>query len=424
MRLMARASANEKPSRELSSRRSPDVPRGQLERGARGPAQRSGPKCLRHHALSSIVQSRLRRQHLITARQGSVAGLVAWMGAVQAQEYEPARWGIGLRLAAPTTSASIEGAITSGEILRTHVLRPTWHFVAAEDIVWMQTLTGARVQRRMAAYQRQLELDAKLLTRALSAIERALRDGACLTRAEMGDALGRARIMATHQRLAHIAMHAELEGLICSGPRRDRSWFFSSSTVRLQAPNPGGNSRKSLFQAIELTRRFFQSHGPATVRDYVWWSGLATADARRGLQIVGATSRSEQGLIYWSVSEPLSGSGDQRRQRVAQGSRRRSSPVVHLLPIYDEYLVAYRDRVAVPHGPTRIDASKKFVHFQHAIIIDGQVAGTWRIVRRQGTSRADVVSTRPLRRLEKEAIAAAADRFEHFAGKNAQPDAR
>jgi hypothetical protein len=152
----------------------------------------------------------------------------------------------------------------------------------------------------------------------------------------------------------------------------------------------------------ELTRRFFQSHGPATVRDFVWWSGLGTADARRGLDINRAEQRTADGFTYWTI-----GSAGTRRRRLAG---------VHLLPIYDEYVVAYRDRMLVPHGPSKIAAPGQSVTFQHALVIAGRIAGTWRMTR--GT-RAVSIAVTPLRRLtavEKGGVAAAARDYERFLG--------
>ena len=153
--------------------------------------------------------------------------LVAWFGAVQAQEYGPAKWGLGLRSPPGTTDAAIERAIDRGRILRTHILRPTWHFVAAADIRWMLELTAPRVQRILAGYDRQIGLDAGVMTRATGVLERALGDNGCLTRQELGPHLQRAGLPAGNRELAHIAMYAELEGLICSGPRRGKQSTYA-----------------------------------------------------------------------------------------------------------------------------------------------------------------------------------------------------
>jgi hypothetical protein len=351
---------------------------------------------------TGLVRERLRRQQLLGPEFAEAMPLVAWMGAVQAQEYEPARWGLGVRLAGAPAADDIEREISRGRIVRTHALRPTWHFVAARDLAWIQALTGPNVQRRMATYHRYFELDPPALTRALAAFERALSDNTNLTRAELGLHLERIGISASGQRLAHIAMHAELEGLICSGARRDRTPTYSLAAER--TPRTRKRSRDGALG--ELTRRFFQSHGPATMRDFVWWSGLPTADARRGLDIIRGVSFDAGGLRYWTV--------DDAGKPAPRSRPRTGKAAARLLPIYDEYLVAYRDRIVVPHGPSTNAAAGRPVLFQHAIVVNGQVAGTWRT---SPAGRNESVSIVPMRRLqpdERAAIDRAAESYRRF----------
>ena len=340
-----------------------------------------------------IAQQRLHSQRLGRPVRLAPAKLVGWFGAVQAQEYGPAKWGLALRSAAATTDAAIEQAIERGRILRTHILRPTWHFVASADIRWMLELTGPQVRRRMTTYDRQLGLDAGVMTRATGIIERALGDRGHLTRRELGAELARAGLPAGTRELAHVAMHAELGGVICSGCRRGKQ-----STYALLADRAPVGRRLDRDEALaELTRRYLRSHGPATVRDFVWWSGLGTADARRGLEISRARHRAVDGLNYWSL-----------RREPGSAPRARSS--VHLLPIYDEYLVAYRDHRVVPRPAYVLG------NFQHALLVGGQVAGTWRTIQRP---KGLVVDVRPLRRLtllERRRLAQAVTRYRRFLG--------
>src|SRR4051812_48573567 len=161
-----------------------------------------------------LTDLRLQNQRITRPENRSVASLVAWFGAVQAQEYGPAKWGLALRSPPGTTDAAIERGIDQGKILRTHVLRPTWHFVSPADIHWMLKLTGPRIQRTIAGYHRRLGLDAHVVTRATALIERALGDNGCLTRRELGAHLHRAGLPSGSMDLAHIAMNAELEGII------------------------------------------------------------------------------------------------------------------------------------------------------------------------------------------------------------------
>ena len=347
--------------------------------------------------IDPISTRRLHNQRIMRTGLETAADIVDWLGAVQAQEYEPASWALALRMDGKPVRRDLEDAFEAGLILRTHVMRPTWHFLTQDSIRWMLELTGPRVQQRMAPYNSQLELDSRMMTRAVKIFERTLRDRQFLTRTELGERLRRAGIDATGMRLAHVAMHAEQEGIICSGPRRGRQ--FTYGLIAERAPEARRMERDE--SLAELARRYLRSHGPATVRDFVWWSGLTTADAKRGFEACRAANEAVDGLTYWSV-EPR-----------APGSSREAT--AHLLPIYDEYLVAYRDRVAVPHGPSGIaEGSGQTVIFQHAAIIDGHVAGTWRTFRR---SRDITVTVTPLRRLtrdERRALGSAAERYQRF----------
>jgi hypothetical protein len=186
-------------------------------------------------------------------------------------------------------------------------------------------------------------------------------------------------------------MYAELEGLICSGPRRGKQ-----STYALLANRAPPAKRLQRDEALaELTKRYFRSHGPATVRDFVWWSGLTSADAKRGLEMIRARQREEDGLKYWTAG---------REPRSAP----RSKSTVHLLPIYDEYLVAYRDLQAVPRPAYLMG------NFQHALVIGGQVAGSWRAVPNPKGPVIEVTPLRPLTTSERRGLAHAAARYRNF----------
>jgi hypothetical protein len=192
-------------------------------------------------------------------------------------------------------------------------------------------------------------------------------------------------------------MHAELEGVICSGPRSGKR-----STYGLIAERAPKALRLSRDEAVAtLTRRYFSSHGPATIRDFVWWSGLATTEAKRGLEMNRARREEAGGQAFWTIGPTPRGAARNHR--------------AHLLPIYDEYLIAYRDREAVPHGPSVVtSASRGSVTFQHALVIGGHVAGTWRITRSPRTVLIAAVALRPLTRPERRAVSEAAARYEQF----------
>ena len=345
-----------------------------------------------------IAAQRLRNQHLTTAFRAEPAGLVAHMGAVQAQEFPFAKWGLAQRLGRGCVDADVEKAFTAGRILRTHVLRPTWHFVAADDIRWMLDLTGPRVMRTVISWTRREGIDGRTLRRAATLFERALAGGVTLTRPELGERLRRGKIVASAPQMAFVTMYAELEAVVCSGPRRGSQ--FTYALVAERAPRV---SRMPFDDSLaELTRRYFCSHGPATIRDFVWWSGLTVGETRRGLDMIRATRRTVDGLDYWSTGEVDA----------------RPGAAVHLLPIYDEYLVAYRDRVAVPHGPGRVGASGGGVTFRHALVSGGEVVGTWNVrAGRQGWALT-VTPMRRLSRAERDGVAVAVARFARFLGES------
>ena len=345
-----------------------------------------------------LIRRRLANQHLASATSLTPAQIVAWFGAMQAQEYPAARWALGLR-ATGLDDAAVAQAFDDGAILRTHAMRPTWHFVAPADIRWIQALTGPRVQTLNAYYARKNDLDSKTVTRSLAVIERELGGHRHRTRQELAVALGKARIPAAGQRLAYLMMSAELDQVICSGPRRGKQFTYALLAER--APRARVLPRDEALG--ELTRRYFTSHGPATLRDYVWWSGLTMKEARRGVEIVGRPLVQETfgDLTCWSaVSAPT--------------SARRSA---HLLPIYDEYLIAYKDRKVAAAEKTANPAVATVDGYAHWLIIDGLFMGTWRRAETPAGIEVTLSPLRPLTAAEKKAVAVATARYSTFLGR-------
>ena len=309
-----------------------------------------------------IARLRLHNQRLLGPRFDDAVEVVRWLGAVQAQDYQGAKWALAQR-ATGLDNAALDTAFDRGEILRTHVMRPTWHFVTPEDIRWLLELTAPRVRSMSASYNRKLELDSAVLGRCRKILSSALRGGQHLTRKEIASALEKGGITASGPRLGQIMMHAELDALICSGPLRGKQFTYALLEERV-APAPILSRDVSL---ETLTRRYFQSHGPATLHDYAWWSGLTMGEVRAGIEMVGADLENEtqNGKSYWLA--PRSGKLTPKR------------PVVHLLPNYDENIVAYRDHSASfdaalfdPRG-VRQEAL-----IAHIVTLNGLVAGGWR----------------------------------------------
>lgn len=315
-------------------------------------------------APSDVAGRRLATQRLTGAPFGSPVEAVRFLGAVQAQDYSGASWGVARRVVG-CTQASVEAAVARGEILRTHVLRPTWHFVSADDIRWLLALTAPRIIAASAGRYRQLGLDDALLARTNAVIASALATGSHLTRGELGAALVAAGIDATtsENRLAYIVMRAELDAVVCSGAPRGKQQTYALVDERA----PRARELVGDEALAELTRLYFTGHGPAAAEDLAWWAGLTLATARRGIELVGdgLTVETAGDKRYWSSSRAPKPSPEQ--------------PIVRLLPNYDEYIVAYRDRTHA-FDPLVIRA-KDFLRdylAAHLVVVDGRVVGRWR----------------------------------------------
>jgi hypothetical protein len=347
-----------------------------------------------------IAHRRLHNQLITQPVFEKPEDIVRWLGAVQSQDYAAAKWAVGLR-SQGLTSDDIEQAITDGSILRTHVMRPTWHFVAPADIRWMLALTGPRVLAAIAYYDRIHELDGTTFMKSNAVLTKALKGGKQLTRTELASELQQAGFAIDNlQRLGHIIMHAELEGIICSGARRGKQFTYALLDERV--PSTRALDRDEALP--ELARRYFTSHGPATLQDFVWWSGLTVSEAKVGLEMVASqfTHETIEGQTYWySTSMP---------------PVKDLSQTVHLLPNFDEYTVAYTDRSAVidESDMAKFDARGNVLN--NTIILDGRVIGTWK-----RTLKKDAVILTPtifpmLNEAETRALAAAANRYGAFLG--------
>ena len=228
-----------------------------------------------------IIALRLHNQGLLNHSFTKPADLVRWLGAVQSQDYAGAKWALANRLKNPV-EAEIEMALDKGDILRTHVLRPTWHFVLPEDIRWMIDLTEPRISALSAKYFRDLNLDKTVLKRSNKIIEKTLQSGRHLTRKELGEALEKVGIATNDLRLTYIIFRAELDQLICNGAKRGKQ--FTYALLDQRAPNA---KRLQQDEALtELGFRYFNSRGPATTKDFTWWSGLSPIDSKRGIEII------------------------------------------------------------------------------------------------------------------------------------------
>ena len=327
---------------------------------------------------------RLRSQLLVDSPARTAGQAVAALAGLQGQDLEGAKWSIGLRVPGSTVAA-VERAFLRGELVRSWPMRGTLHVVAAEDVRWLLALTAKGNLQRAAYRRKQLELDEKTTTKARRVFERALA-GKQLTREELAAALARAKISPEGQRTYHLLWDAAVHGLICSGPPRGKEQTFAL----LDEWVPSVRARPRDEALAELARRFFTSRGPATLKDFTWWSGLPAAETKAGLGAVSATleKREAGGQTFWSKP----------------GLAVATSPTALALPGFDELLLGYQDRSATldPEYAPRICPGGNGV-FQPTLVIDGRVVGTWRRATRALELFAPLSRTK--RRLADEALA-------------------
>ncbi len=331
---------------------------------------------------SSLLERRLISQRLIAPKSKNPRDVVQWLVAMQAQDYAGAKWAIGMRLLG-STNADIETAFNRGEILRTHVLRPTWHFVVPADIRWLLALTAPRVHVANGHMYRKLDLDVTTRRRSDNALARALEGGHHLTRDELRVVLARRRIATSDMRMGYLVMHAELEGVICSGPRHGKQFTYALLEERVR---PARHLSRDEALAL-LARRFFASRGAATFHDLAKWSGLTVADARQAFESV--------------------------RPRIAH-RRAHRAPVAHLLSVYDEYFSSYRDRsviIAEGHTVQRSGAGESGLY---VVAIDGAVVGRWRRTLAAGSVDVELRLFRRLTATERRALRAAVEHYRAF----------
>jgi hypothetical protein len=311
-----------------------------------------------------LLARRLAAQALTTA-QPSAADAVAGLGAVQAQDPASVLTAVALRTTGGT-DASVGAALDAGEVLRTHVLRPTWHLVAAGDLRWMVGLTGPRILRGGTGRFRDLGLPPEVRSRARKVLEARLQPGPA-TRDEVKAWWAAEGLPFEGQAAVHLLMDAEMTLTVCSGPRRgtEATYDLVDRRVPPSPPVPADEAD------ARLAQRYVRGHGPVGERDFVWWSGLPGGRAKRALEAGRPGLRSEPfgDSLVWFVDGPVPGEASHRR--------------FWWLPAYDEYVIAYADRsafLAPEHRTKTIHANGIF----WPVIVDrGRIVGTWRVVRKK-----------------------------------------
>jgi hypothetical protein len=311
--------------------------------------------------LADIANTRLLNQQVEGTQFKSVKELVNWMGALQAQDYGMAKWAIGLRLP-DATDQVIETAINNGEIIRTHLLRPTWHFVSADDIYWMLALRASPNKASFRTRLKQLGITEAVVVKSNLIIRKVLEGGKNLTREELLPELTKARIPVDENRASHLLVRAELDGLVCSGAIKDGKQTYALLEERV--PKTNLPTREAAL--AKLAQKYFYSHGPATLQDFAWWSGLSTSDAGHALEIVKSEFHSEiiEGQTLWFTDPPSLPPTDKT--------------VIHLLPAFDEFIISYTDRrAALPFKNFSKAVSNNGI-FRPIVVVNGQVTGIWK----------------------------------------------
>jgi hypothetical protein len=304
----------------------------------------------------TVRRLRLAHQRLVGSTLSDPAAVVSTMLAMQAQEYAMAKWAVGLRMAGGGSDDEVEAACDAGRILRLHVLRPTWHFVAAEDIRLVLQVTAKRVHQANAFMYRSLGLDTARLDAFSDIIGGMLVGGKSLTRQEIRAALPPGWVEDKGFHMAYFLMYAELEGVVVSGPRRGNQFAYALLDERA-APTPDLSDEEALARFVA---RYLRTRGPATIPDLTTWSGLTVAQVRRALALLGdeVTTVEQDGRAYLLVE------GD---PSPAAGLRS------FLMPDYDEYGMAYKDRSALAHP----DHDYWAPPWNRFVVLDGVISGAW-----------------------------------------------
>ncbi len=339
----------------------------------------------------AAVRLRLHAQMLREPAAASAEAALRRLLAVQAQEFPYARWSLAQRvsrsIAPAVTAADIEEAVANGRILRTHILRPTWHFVHRDDLRWLMALSAPRLEQANSLTYRRTGIDAATAALSAQVLARAVADGHHLPREALAEKLREAGFAAKGLELAYLVMHAEISGVLVSGtPVRSAGGALKQTYALFDERVPAGpRTGPTRAEALaELVRRYFASRGPATVRDCADWSGMTMADVRQGLKLTLAAEPATlaemaiDGVVhYYGAGDSSAGDpGAGAAARPAGGTASEAGPRVDLVQCYDEYIMGYS---ATRHY---MGGGAPAFPFQgqpmHVVLLDGRLAGSWR----------------------------------------------
>lgn len=323
---------------------------------------------------ATLLTLRLANQQLISTRFTTPKDIVSYMGAMQAQDFNMAKWAIGVRIRG-IKDLQVEEAVNKGDIIRTHIMRPTWHFVSRDDICWIMGLSTPRVKIAVRSYDKYTGLTDEIVVKTNLLISKILEKESNLTRQELGVRLKEHNIDVDTHHLNHIMYHAELDGIVCSGIVKEKK-----QTYRLLEEIAPQKESLSKDEALyRLANKYFGSHGPATLQDFIWWSGLTTSDAKRSLELI----RSE--FIFEPVNDQIYIFHNSSLPHVFD------EDIIHLMPAFDELFVSYKDRkeiVAKEHHKKVIVSNGVF---KPAVFYNGEIIGIWNRVVKKNKIVSEVV---------------------------------
>jgi len=355
-----------------------------------------------------IARNRLSNQHIIHDSTRSPEGVLKSLGAIQAQDYQAALWAMGLRCGDSTTKTDVEEAIAERKISRTWLMRGTLHFAASGDIDWMLMLFSPRLVNTAIYRDRNLGLGDDVVKKAEGLFEEALKGNGQLTRDDMYKVLEKGGLNISGNLGYHMLYRAAWDGIICFGAHAGKQPTFELLHERISS-----KTELSRGEALaELASRYFTSHGPATLKDFVWWSGLKTSDAKAGVGGASPGLSSEEvggKTFYMSKKVPKSDTHERR---------------VHLLPAFDEYLVGYADRSAVLSNQDtqrmlrsgKIQLTHSNGIFLPVVVADGEVVGTWKRRAGKGTVAVAIRGFMKFDESLRKGVREAANRYSDFLG--------
>lgn len=342
---------------------------------------------------AALLRARAAFQRLAGPPMSSPEDVVAHFGCMQSQDFAMAKWAIARR-STGVTNASLDDAFNGGRFLRTHILRPTWHFVVPEDLGWIMAVTAPRVHRLMAGHNRTIDLGDGELGKASDVIVAALNGGSALTRSELAEHLADAGINATGPRLAHLIIHSELLALICNGPLAGRHHTYVrapvTATEAMTLPEDEALAR--------LARTYVRGHGPAEPADLRWWSSLTLTESRRAFVLAGLEPTMIDGRQFWYDGAAVADS---------------QVPRAALMPPFDE-CISY---VGKPIDPGRFPGKlPDLARGSGLLFVDGLISGTWSRTIKAQYVHVDVRIHGPVPRVIAKAIEADAGRYAAFMG--------